>query len=316
LPNEVVVEELQRQARVQARIREPESNTDTDDADADAEAQQQEDDKDAGSTQTAASSSSSAAAAAAVVDAWVFADSAEAQLRLARLPCLQLGCGNSEVTALLWEECGLRSLHNVDFSPACIERMQSLQKERGWITDPAIAAAAASDAVAAVSSAGSTAAAAAADVLSIASTVGAGFTFRVMDVRALQYPSNCFSLVFDKGTLDCVSLESSGDSAPGESSRAMLREIWRVLRPGGVCVCFSLYPPSARGLFFLAAAGESGESDAELTEWAEEVLSADNPPQVLRDTAAWSELRMQPLDISPLELPNQQHTYLYVAVKR
>jgi SAM-dependent methyltransferase len=166
-----------------------------------------------------------------------------------------------------------------------------------------------------VSSSTATAVAAAIDVDSLASTVGAGFTFRVMDVRALQYPSNCFSLVFDKGTLDCVSLESSGDSAPGESSRAMLREIWRVLRPGGVCVCFSLYPPSARGLFFLAAAGESGESDAELAEWAE-VLSADNPPQVLRDTAAWSELRMQALDISPLELPNQQHTYLYVAVKR
>ena len=46
-----------------------------------------------------------------------------------------------------------------------------------------------------------------------------------------------------------------------------------------------------------------------------EVLQADNPPAVIQ-TAAWQSIRMVALDCSPLELPNQPHTYLYIATKR
>jgi len=90
-----------------------------------------------------------------------------------------------------------------------------------------------------------------------------------------------------------------------------------VLRPGSVAVCFSLYPLPARVPFFLAAlpAEAGGESEQELAEWRD-VLSADNPPSVLRNTAAWREICMAPLDISLVEMPNQKHTFLYVAVNR
>jgi len=203
---------------------------------------------------------------------------------LASLSCLQLGCGSSSITRDLWE-AGFRCVENVDFSSACIEHMKRVQMECGWEHD-------------------------------------GRFTFRTMDVRQLEYPDQSFQLVLGKGTLDCVVLESSDSEA---SARRMLREVHRVLKPGGRYICFSLYPPSARARFWIqvpsmeASAGALTEEElayeaAEIEDLCD-VMQADNPPMRIQ-TPAWSELRMIALDCSPLELPNQKHTYIYIATKR
>jgi len=302
LPNEIVLQVLQREARLQIRVQEPLASA----TDSETCAQHEEDREEHQRLQQLHAPQSPAHG-----QRWVAADSPEAAARLAALSTLQLGCGNSEVSALMWE-AGWRSAHNVDFSPACIERMQQLQKEHHWITDAATAQAA--GAAAAAAAACASAAASSADA--IAACVSSGFVFSVADVRDLsRYPSDTFGLIFDKGTLDCVCLESEGD--PRAAAVQTLREVWRCLRPGGASVCFSLYPPAARALLWAEALPEEqgGESAADLQQLAE-ALAADNPPTVMRTLAPWSELRMQALQRPPLEMPNQKHTYLYIAYKR
>ena len=269
LPNEVVMDTLMEEARKQCGIKPPGEEDDE---------EEEEAANDAGDAPVAPPTTA---------------------LTLASLAVLQLGCGNSEITALLWD-AGLRAVHNIDFSEECIERMQKLQKEHGWISDETDATAASPPASASSSAAPSF-------------PLATGFVFRSMDVRALSYPSSSFRMVFDKGTMDCVVLESADGVASG---RAAVREAWRVLQPGGVSVCFSLYPPTKRAPFWIEVLSEDegGESAAEKAELCE-VLAADNPPRELH-TAAWSSLRMLTLDYSPLELPNQPHTYLYIATKR
>jgi SAM-dependent methyltransferase len=299
LPNDVVLETLMQEARALCRIREPTFESDSDvELSADAEAPE-----DASSAGLSTLHNGTSAAL-------VRSCSGAAASRLSALPCLQLGCGNSEVTALLWQN-GVRTMCNVDFSAECIERMQLMQKEKGWTSAEKEKASMIEPPVS-----DPTAAAAPSSANSLATSASAllhCFCFAVMDVRSLSFPSCSFSLVFDKGTLDCVVLESSDSHA---SATRMLREVWRVLKPGGVYVCFSLYAPTARARYFIDAMPESegGESEEERAELLD-VLTADNPPRELH-TSAWSSLRMLALDCSPLELPHQKYTYLYVATKR
>jgi len=299
LPNEIVVRTILDEARAQCGGARGDAEEDEDDQEAGGSDEEQE-------ASSAASSNAAAAAASPAQSASsASASSADSESRLAHLPCLQLGCGNSEVTADLWE-AGLRSMRNVDFSVECIERMRVLQRSKGWrCADQSEAEAAAADAATPTSGG---------VVAAPASPLPATWPlFEAMDVRSLRYPSSSFSLVFDKGTLDCVVLESADSVA---SARAMLREVHRVLRPGGASVCFSLYPPPARARFWIdvLAEDEGGESQQEKDELCE-VLQADNPPAIIQ-TAAWQSIRMVALDCSPLELPNQAHTYLYIAIKR
>lgn len=214
------------------------------------------------------------------------------------LSVLQLGCGNSEVTRLLWQ-VGMRTMQNVDFSRECIERMRDMQDKEGWThTATEEEAAGAGAAVAAPSG-----------------PAPSTFAFSVMDVRSLAYPSSSFGLAFGKGCLDCVVLESSDSVASG---RSMLREVWRVLQPAGVSMEFSL--SQARTRFWIEVhtteegTPERAEEDAEIEELVE-VMRTDNPPHRV-ETRAWSEIRMVELDCSPLEMPNQRHTYVYIATKR
>lgn len=212
----------------------------------------------------------------------------------ASLSVLQLGCGNSDLSGLLFD-AGFRRVSNVDFSPECIARMRLMATERGWDD-------AASDSKCAA-------------VEGSQGEVDRGFVFRVMDVRALSYPAACFDLALDKGTLDCVSLESDDGE---RAARDMCAETWRVLRRGGVSVCFSLYPPSKRAAFWIDTPVEGErERDEELAAWREDlrdVMQCDNPPSRIV-APAW-ELSWRAIDCSPLELPNQPHTFLYVCTKR
>lgn len=310
LPNEIVVRTIMDEARAQCGFKRC----------GEEEGDEEQEQEQATAAASSAASSNAAAAAASASPAQsapstspspspspsaAAAVSADLASRLAHLPCLQLGCGNSEVTADLWE-AGLRSMRNVDFSVECIERMRVLQRSKGWrCADQSADQAAAADA--ATPTSGGVVAAPAAPL------PATWPLFEAMDVRALRYPSSSFSLVFDKGCVDCVVLESADSVA---SARAMLREVHRVLRPGGVSVCFSLYPPSARARFWIDVMDEDegGESQQEKDELCE-VMMADNPPAVIH-TVAWQSIRMVALDCSPLELPNQAHTYLYIAIKR
>jgi SAM-dependent methyltransferase len=298
LPNEIVVRTIMDEARAQCGAR-----ADSDDSEENESGEEQE--ASSAASSNAAAAAASPAQSAPSTSASASSAAADLESRLAHLPCLQLGCGNSEVTADLWA-AGLRSMRNVDFSVECIERMRALQRSKGWrCADQSEAEAAAADAATPASGGVVTAPASA-----LSSTWP---LFEAMDVRSLRYPSSSFALVFDKGALDCVVLESADSVA---SARAMLREVHRALRPGGVSVCFSLYPPTARARFWIDVLGEDegGESQQEKDELCE-VLQADNPPAVIQ-TAAWQSIRMVALDCSPLELPNQPHTYLYIAVKR
>ena len=215
-------------------------------------------------------------------------ESADGDSAVAAPPCslgalriLQLGCGNSDITELLFR-AGVRHMINIDFSAVCITRMQALALEKGW-TDAAAGG-------------------------SIA------FLFQECDARALPFPAGSFDFVFDKGTMDCVVLESELGI---EAGKAAVAEAWRVLRPGGVQVCFSLYPPAARAALWISVLSEEdgGESAAEKAELLEILTQTDNPPRSFH-TKAWSEVRMIALDHAPLEMPNQPHTYLYIATKR
>jgi len=63
------------------------------------------------------------------------------------------------------------------------------------------------------------------------------------DVTRIAFRSNIVDLVFDKGTLDAVSVEE-------DKQREMIQEVYRVLRPGGCYIVVTMFPPSImRGLF-------------------------------------------------------------------
>lgn len=63
-----------------------------------------------------------------------------------------------------------------------------------------------------------------------------------MDVRQLAFEDGSFDTIIDKGTLDSM---MCGDSAAADAP-AMLREITRVLAPGGVFIMITYGEPSVR----------------------------------------------------------------------
>ena len=66
--------------------------------------------------------------------------------------------------------------------------------------------------------------------------------FSVMDACNLQYPQGCFSVVIDKGTLDCV---LCGEQS-FQRANAMLQGVYRALQPGGVYILVSYGMPDTR----------------------------------------------------------------------
>lgn len=132
------------------------------------------------------------------------------------------------------------------------------------------------------------------------------------------------------------------------SPQRAIDEVYRVLASGGVSMCFSIYPPQVRLKYWLNVengpsfiSNDSPSNDAgsaspsslapavvgsdsvslstDLFDSASELcdlFETDNPPHLIRTSAPWSEIRWTAFDQAPLELPNQKHTYLYVAIKR
>jgi ubiquinone/menaquinone biosynthesis C-methylase UbiE len=63
-----------------------------------------------------------------------------------------------------------------------------------------------------------------------------------MDVRQLKFPDAHFELLMDKGTLDSVLCGSNST----ENAAQMLREAYRVLKPGGFYVLVTYGRPQLR----------------------------------------------------------------------
>jgi ubiquinone/menaquinone biosynthesis C-methylase UbiE len=74
--------------------------------------------------------------------------------------------------------------------------------------------------------------------------------WRVMDCQNLEYAECSFDSVIEKGTIDALSCGSESSV----SVERMLREIYRVLKPGGTFVSISFGPPTLR-LPYLRQAG-------------------------------------------------------------
>lgn len=66
--------------------------------------------------------------------------------------------------------------------------------------------------------------------------------FSVMDVRRLEFPDDCFGLVIDKGTLDCVLCSDNSFNKAIET----LTQVHRVLAPGGIFLLVSYGVPDTR----------------------------------------------------------------------
>ena len=202
------------------------------------------------------------------------------QLAPGALHLLQVGCGSSALTAQL-VAAGYTRLTNIDFSPSIIAALQRAATAGNTSTHPP--------------------------------TV----TFHCMDTRSLALPSASFHFVLDKGTLDCCALQAEGGGEGGTSESSatrMLDEVWRVLRPGGVFMCFSVHGYEARmGMMEgTAAAGEAAKRVDE-TKQREQREAASSGSGEICARRAW-DVQYHTLD-GPLEMPEQQHTYLYICTK-
>ena len=93
--------------------------------------------------------------------------------------------------------------------------------------------------------------------------------FAVMDVRRLPLRGSLFEIVLDKGTLDAL-LTDEADGT--KSAMAMLREVRRTLKPGGVYLVVSHSPPDdgCRGQLF-PLADWAPESSVEIPKNAQTV---------------------------------------------
>ena len=112
-------------------------------------------------------------------------------------------------------------------------------------------------------------------------------TYHCMDVRALSFADGAFDLVLDKGTFDCVWLGG------GDGVQRMLDEAERVLRRGGAYMCFSLYGYDERMDLMEDGGSEEGGRGRRRRGW---------------------KVMYHVLE-GPLEMPQQSHSYLYVAIK-
>ncbi len=105
-----------------------------------------------------------------------------------------------------------------------------------------------------------------------------GLSFRTMDATSLTYDGGTFDVVLDKGMMDCVlKTETGPDTVP-----RMLREMRRVMKPGGLLWLCSIYQPDD-WLGYL-----------EREEWA------------------W-ELKTVALDQAPIEAPEETKTFIFIA---
>jgi len=126
---------------------------------------------------------------------------------------LHVGCGNSRLPRQMYED-GFNNILNVDVSEVVVERMAVRHADC------------------------------------------AGMQWRVLDVTDMpDVPSGGFDLVLDKGMFDTVA--AAKDSLVEDRRREAillvaryLKEVSRVLRPGGVFLCISHSPPAAREPFF------------------------------------------------------------------
>eukprot|EP00359_Climacostomum_virens_P003416 CAMPEP_0204907420 /NCGR_PEP_ID=MMETSP1397-20131031/6573_1 /ASSEMBLY_ACC=CAM_ASM_000891 /TAXON_ID=49980 /ORGANISM="Climacostomum Climacostomum virens, Strain Stock W-24" /LENGTH=206 /DNA_ID=CAMNT_0052076567 /DNA_START=1 /DNA_END=621 /DNA_ORIENTATION=- len=66
--------------------------------------------------------------------------------------------------------------------------------------------------------------------------------FAVMDAQNLEFPDNCFNLVVDKGTLDCILCNENSFA----KALTVLRNVHRVLAPGGIYILVSYGVPDTR----------------------------------------------------------------------
>ena len=138
-----------------------------------------------------------------------------------------------------------------------------------------------------------------------------------MDVRKLAFPNESFDLIIDKGTFDCVVLDQKRKPLPSTkktpasdtkeegkldvsanggahealgdvhgSVHEMLMELSRVMKQSCKFYLFSLFPPEQR------------------------MPHLDQP-----DLYHWR-VQYLPIPFTPLELPDQKHTHLYLITKQ
>jgi ubiquinone/menaquinone biosynthesis C-methylase UbiE len=62
-------------------------------------------------------------------------------------------------------------------------------------------------------------------------------TWQVMDVQKLEFDDETFDVAFDKSTMDCLFCCDGSNEIIAE----MMREAWRVLKPGGLFISLSLH---------------------------------------------------------------------------
>ena len=62
-------------------------------------------------------------------------------------------------------------------------------------------------------------------------------TWQVMDVQNLEFDDETFDVVFDKSTMDCIFCCDKSNEMIAE----MMKEAWRVLKPGGIFLSLSLH---------------------------------------------------------------------------
>ncbi|XP_078524130.1 EEF1A lysine methyltransferase 4 [Lissotriton helveticus] len=130
----------------------------------------------------------------------------EAQLRTEDR-LLVLGCGDSSLSYDLFQK-GYTSITNIDYSPVCIEAMSRQHADCH------------------------------------------GMAWTVMDARALAFPNESFDVVLEKGTLDAMMVEERDpwnvSPQTAELLDKVLKEVSRVLRPGGRFISITFAQPHFR----------------------------------------------------------------------
>jgi len=178
---------------------------------------------------------------------------------------LNVGCGNSRLS-LEWAADGaVRRIVDADFSASLIAELRSQQ------------------------------------VLHAASSCDLVF-YEVADVRDLgqdRFPNSSFDAVLDKATFDCIACNPTYQN----DLEAMLLEVFRVLRPGGVFVLISLGDPESRlcwlheeagldwtvSVCYIARRG-SGRTDLNFTGGTSSCSEAEVSDEIpITDTGEWEE---------------------------
>jgi SAM-dependent methyltransferase len=94
-----------------------------------------------------------------------------------------------------------------------------------------------------------------------------GLAWRVMDMTAMTFADASFDLVIDKAAMDALMVAEGDvwnpDAAVVRQSRAMLRHVERVLRPGGLHLHISFAQPHFREKYLRNEHAVEGESEAE-----------------------------------------------------